>query len=85
MDSDIVAFESLSDDSDGSHCAILLDNNERGAFPPNTLFRLKEVIPKGEWLAPGGKDVYPQQVRSRVWAVVMVSWGCGCGCGVLHY
>lgn len=62
-DSDVVCFESAPDDEHGAHAAIptawsksthMLEN---GVFPPNTLYRLKEVKQPGEWEAPGGVRV----------------------------
>ena len=56
---DVIAFESLPSDDTGMHSAVLCENDERGAFPPNTLFRLKKIHAPGTWAAPGGH--YPQQ------------------------
>ena len=50
---DVVAFESRPKDELGLHAAVMLTET-RGTFPPNTLFRLKEVVAPGEWVAPGG-------------------------------
>ena len=58
-DTDVVAFISQRSSWQFGHSAILTDSNERGAFPPNTLFRLKEIKPPGEWEAPGG--CWPRQ------------------------
>ena len=57
--SDVICFESQPDDEHGAHSAIALGTEERGAFPPNTLFRLKKIEGPGEWEAPGG--VRPRQ------------------------
>ena len=59
MDSDVIGFESAPDDEQGSHAAIVLDTEEKGSFPPNCLFRLREVVPAGQWEAPGG--TWPMQ------------------------
>ena len=59
VDSDVVGFESAADDENGCHSAIILEDDEHGAFPPNTLFRLKRVIEAGFWEAPGG--IFPEQ------------------------
>ena len=57
--SDVVCFVSRAEDAFGSHCAVLTYTDMTGAFPPNTLFRLKEVKQPGSWEAPGG--IFPQQ------------------------
>lgn len=57
--SDVVCFVSRSGDAFGCHCAVLTYTDMTGAFPPNTLFRLKEVKQPGSWEAPGG--IFPQQ------------------------
>lgn len=44
-------------DKVGPHSAVMTYTDQTGAFPPNTLFRLKEVKEPGTWEAPGG--VYP--------------------------
>ena len=59
VDSDIVGFESAPDDEHGYHTAVMLEDTDRGVFPPNTLFRLKRVVEAGFWEGPGG--VYPKQ------------------------
>ena len=53
QDSDVVCFEPALDDDMGSHAPVMVDAYS-GAFPPNTLFRLKEVVPAGKWTAPNG-------------------------------
>lgn len=35
--------------------SLSLRQQTSGAFPPNTLFRLKEIKPAGSWLAPDGE------------------------------
>ena len=58
QDSDIVCFESAGPSQQGLHSAIMLDVARlNGAFPPNTLFRLKSVRAPGTWDAPGGIKV----------------------------
>ena len=42
-DSDIVCFESGPADEFGSHRVIITTTDERGCWPPNTLFRVVEV------------------------------------------
>jgi len=56
--SDIICFESAPDDEHGAHSAVETSHSS-GDFPPNTLFRFKEVREPGSWEAPGG--VYPKQ------------------------
>ena len=56
---DVVCFESASDDELGAHSAIMLDSEEVGVFPPNTLFSLKRIEAPGTWEAPNG--LYPRQ------------------------
>ena len=58
VDSDIVAFESGEETAEGLHEA-LMTSATGGNFPPNCLFKLRHVVPAGQWEAPGG--VYPQQ------------------------
>tara|TARA_B110001452_G_scaffold238092_1_gene218368 strand:+ start:69 stop:1718 length:1650 start_codon:yes stop_codon:yes gene_type:complete len=60
-DSDVVAFDSALDDEHGSHSAILTTIDERGCFPPNTLFRLREILEPGTWEAPGGQGLRPER------------------------
>ena len=50
--------------------AVLTYSDNTGCFPPNTLFRLKEVKAPGTWEAPGG--VYPQQRLLVVTATYLV-------------
>ena len=57
--SDVVAFDSALEDDQGSHAAIMTTTDQRGAFPPNTLFRLTSVHEPGTWEAPGG--CFPMQ------------------------
>jgi hypothetical protein len=38
-----------------------LRGSDTGVFPPNTLFRLKEIRRPGEWEAPGDESVFPNQ------------------------
>lgn len=60
QDSDVVRFESAADNEHGAHTAIMInDETGEGVFPPNTLFRLKEVYAPGTWSAPGG--CFPNQ------------------------
>jgi len=47
VDSDIVCFESGSSDAGGEHHAAIMISSRNGAFPPNTLFKLKGVHEKG--------------------------------------
>ena len=49
----MVCFESSEEDEGGMHAAAAISKG-KGAFPPNTLFRLKEVKEAGEWTAPNG-------------------------------
>ena len=58
MQGPVVRFDSGPADEQGMHAAIML-TEERGTFPPNTLFRLKQVLQPGFWEAPGG--LYPKQ------------------------
>ena len=41
----------------------MLDTDQHGCFPPNTLFRLKQVVEAGGWEAPSssGVSLRPQQ------------------------
>ena len=64
-DSDVVCFESAAEDTHGVHAADIV-SEDQGAFPPNTLFRLKSIDEKGSWKAPNG--VWPQQRRLIVTA-----------------
>ena len=60
VDSEVLLFESAPNDWKGSHAAIVFSDDPcLGVFPPNTLFRLKEIRSPGEWEAPGG--VRPRQ------------------------
>ena len=59
VDSDVVCFVSSAADDVGHHEA-LMTAADLGSFPPNTLYRLVEVIEAGGWLAPGG-EVRPQR------------------------
>ena len=52
VDSAVVGFVNAPTDEQGYHSAF--DLGKTMVFPPNTLFRLKHVIPPGEWEAPGG-------------------------------
>lgn len=58
VDSDVVGFLPLEDSADGAHSAVSTGATY-GCFPPNTLFRLREVKEAGTWAAPGG--VWPRQ------------------------
>ena len=61
--SDIICFESSADDEQGSHSAVITSLFS-GDFPPNTLFRFKELKEPGTWEAPahpGDAPVYPRQ------------------------
>ena len=58
QDSDVVCFVSMPDDEHGAHSAIVTADSS-GDFPPNTLFRLKNICDPGGWEAPGG--VRPMQ------------------------
>ena len=50
--------------------AVLTYSDDTGCFPPNTLFRLKEVKEPGTWEAPGG--FFPQQRLLVVTATYLV-------------
>ena len=52
MDGDVVCFESALTDTTGVHAAVMIDDFG-GALPPNTLYRLKRVVPAGEWSVDG--------------------------------
>jgi len=54
-----VGFLSRAADEVGAHAAVLTYTDSTGIFPPNTLFRLREVCAPGTWKAPGG--TFPQQ------------------------
>ena len=58
VDSDVVGFVNAPTDEHGFHSGLQVARSSV-AFPPNTLFRLKEVVAAGEWVAPGG--VRPNQ------------------------
>ena len=58
VEADIVCFEPQPDDEHGAHSAVMFAD-EYGAFPPHTLFRLREICEAGTWEGPGG--VWPQQ------------------------
>jgi len=60
MDCDVVCFDSAPQDERGHHSAILLSSEERGAFPPNTMFELKEVCEPGTWECPVA-GLFPNQ------------------------
>jgi len=70
-DSDIIRIDSAPDDEVGAHAAILMDNDERGIFPPHTCFALTDVKQPGEWLAPGGVQV---KQRLLVVKATYVAW-----------
>ena len=53
MQSDVICFESNADDEHGAHSPVVT-SAMAGDFPPNTLFRLKEIYDPGNWEAPGG-------------------------------
>ena len=53
QDSDVVGFLPKADNNDGAHSAVS-QGAMYGCFPPNTLFRLREVKAAGTWVAPGG-------------------------------
>ena len=56
IDSPVVRFDSDPPDMRGYHTAVVVGPN-RGAFPPNTLFALKEVIEGGfTYDVPGGPE-----------------------------
>lgn len=75
QDSDVVGFVSRVEDESGIHSAVLTYNDKTGAFPPNTLFRLQHVKEKGEWEAPGGRGVFPQQRLLVVTATYLIPTG----------
>jgi len=56
--SDVVGFVNAPTDEHGFHAGLEVGRSSI-AFPPNTLFRLKQVVAPGEWTAPGGAR--PQQ------------------------
>ena len=66
VDSDVVCFVSSPSTWQFHHAIIVDESDERGAFPPNTLFRLTSVDEPGEWVAPGG--VRPMRRRLVVTA-----------------
>jgi hypothetical protein len=66
VDSDVVCFVSSPSTWQFHHAIIFDESDERGAFPPNTLFRLTSVDEPGEWVAPGG--VRPMRRRLVVTA-----------------
>ena len=45
---DVVCFEPMGTDVHGVHAAVMVSEHQ-GAFPPNTLFRLKKVEAAGTW------------------------------------
>ena len=59
QDSDIVCFEPAYDDIEGCRSPILTKDNQ-GVFPPNTLFRLKEIKDPGTWESPD-PGVFPKR------------------------
>ena len=59
QDSDIVCFEPAYDDIEGCRSPILTKDNQ-GVFPPNTLFRLKEIKQPGTWESPN-PGVFPKR------------------------
>ena len=75
QDSDVVGFVSRVEDESGIHSAILTYNDQTGAFPPNTLFRLQEVKAPGTWEAPGGKGIFPRQRLLVVTATYLIPKG----------
>jgi hypothetical protein len=70
VDSPIVRFLSEDDDEHGMHSGLHVSKNST-AFPPNTLFCLKNVYAPGEWMAPGG--CYPNQRLLEVTATYRLS------------
>jgi hypothetical protein len=58
-DSDVVGFESRPSDDIGVHTMVSTYTLLSGTFPPNTLLRLRKIVPAGQWEAPGG--IYPKQ------------------------
>ena len=58
MHSEVIGFESKAGDLTGVHAATLVDAAGKvGSFPPNCLFRVKEVKAPGTWRSPAGN--YP--------------------------
>ena len=67
VDSAVVCFESEPDDRRGRHTAVMV-GKDRGAFPPNTLFSLKEVQDRF-FYEPGGVWIeQPLYVVSATWS-----------------
>ena len=59
QESDVVCFETADDDEFGCHSPVMT-SKESGVFPPNCLFRLKQVVPAGGWESPV-PGVFPRQ------------------------
>ena len=57
--SDVVCFVSEEPSNDGVLREAVMTSATGGVFPPNCLFKLREVVEAGEWEAPGGN--YPRQ------------------------
>jgi hypothetical protein len=66
MDSDVVCFVSAPDDEYGAHSAVATTSARNGAFPPNTWFRLLEVVEAGAWEAPSDGQSPPVFPRQRL-------------------
>ena len=77
VQSDVICFESNSSTWQFGHSVIYDDSEERGAFPPSTLFRLKQTYAPGEWVAPGGSR--PKQKLLVVTATYNANWNDGGG------
>ena len=75
QDSPVVAFESAAEDAFGLHEAIALSDTV-GAFPPNTLFRLRRIDRQG-FTAPNG--VFVRQPLITVSATYRAPLGPGHG------
>ena len=54
QDSDVVCIKSAPADAHGWHSAIMTYNEENGAFPPQTLYRVREIVPAGTRILPSG-------------------------------
>ena len=58
QESDVIGFESAPNDEHGAHAPVLTSSTA-AAFPPDTIYRLKEIKAAGEWEAPNG--IWPNQ------------------------
>lgn len=78
QDSDVVCIETSDDDEFGCHSPVMTSATS-GVFPPNCLFRLKDVLAAGTWEAPA-QGIFPRQrllIFSATYRQPMTVWCAG--------